>query len=78
MTLGSESPSGKCAKLHTVAASNNRDHPMRSLCYYLFVPHVYGCCSSRTSCSWWTTHSTHHQRRGCNTCWDLVFKSYDL
>ena len=29
--LRSESPSGKCAKLHTVAASNNRDHPTRSL-----------------------------------------------
>jgi len=24
--LRSESPSGMCAKLHTVAASNNRDH----------------------------------------------------
>jgi len=24
--LRSESPSGKCAKLHTVAASNNRDN----------------------------------------------------
>ena len=29
--LRSESPSGKCAKLDTVAASNNRDHPTRSL-----------------------------------------------
>ena len=29
--LRSESPSGKCAKLHTVAASNNRDHTTRSL-----------------------------------------------
>jgi len=26
-----ESPSRNCAKLHTVAASNNRDHPARSL-----------------------------------------------
>jgi len=26
-----ESPSGMCAKLHTVAASNNRHHPTRSL-----------------------------------------------
>ena len=34
--LWSESPSGKCAKLHTVTASNNRDHPTRSRC--LFVP----------------------------------------
>ena len=29
--LRSETPSGMCAKLHTVAASNNRDHPTRSL-----------------------------------------------
>jgi len=30
--LRSESPSGKCAKLLTVTASINRDHPTRSLC----------------------------------------------
>jgi len=29
-----ESPSGKCAKLHTVAASNNRDLTPRSLSAY--------------------------------------------
>jgi len=29
--LRSESPSCKCTKLHTVAASSNRDHPTRSL-----------------------------------------------
>jgi len=29
--LRSEIPSGMCAKLRTVAASNNRDHPPRSL-----------------------------------------------
>jgi len=39
--LRSESPSGKCAKLRTVAASNNRDHLTRSLYYCLFAPHVY-------------------------------------
>jgi len=38
--LRSESPSGKCAKLHTVAASNNRDHAPQSLCYCLFVPQI--------------------------------------
>jgi len=32
--LPSESPSSKCTKLHTVEASNNRDHPRRSLHYY--------------------------------------------
>jgi len=55
--LRSESPSGKCAKLHTVAANNNRDHAPRSLSYCLFAPRIYGCCSSRTSRSWWIAHS---------------------
>jgi len=32
--LRSESPSGKCAKHHTVAASNNRDHMPWSLFAY--------------------------------------------
>ena len=36
--LRSEIPSGMCAKLCTVAASNNRDHPTRSLYYCLFAP----------------------------------------
>jgi len=31
LLLRSEIPSGMCAKLRTVAASNNRDHPTRSL-----------------------------------------------
>ena len=39
----------KCAKLHTVAASNNRNDTPQSLYYCLFVPHIYGCYSSRTS-----------------------------
>jgi len=30
-----------CAKLRTVAASSNRDHPTRSLYYCLFAPHRY-------------------------------------
>ena len=29
------------AKLRTVAASNNRGHPTRSLYYCLFAPHTY-------------------------------------
>ena len=65
--LRSEIPSGMCAKLHTVAASDNRDHPTRSLCYCLFASRIYGCCSSRTFRSWWTTHSAQRQRRGCNS-----------
>jgi len=39
--LRSEIPSGMCAKLRTVATSNNRDHPTRSLYYCLFAPHAY-------------------------------------
>jgi len=42
IVLRSEIPSGMCAKLHTVAVSKNRDHPMRSLYYCLFAPHIYG------------------------------------
>ena len=38
--LRSEIPSGMCAELRTVAASNNRDHPTRSLYYCLFAPHT--------------------------------------
>ena len=41
LLLRSEIVSGMCAKLRTVAASNNRDHPTRSLCYGLFAPHIY-------------------------------------
>jgi len=46
----SEHQSGKCAKLHTVAASNNRDNSTRSL-INVFVPLSCGCYSSCTSCS---------------------------
>jgi len=41
ISLRSESPSGMCAKLCTVAACNNRVHPMRSLYYCLFAPVIY-------------------------------------
>ena len=40
--LRSERPNGMCAKLSTVAASNNRVHPTRSLYYCLFAPRIYG------------------------------------
>jgi len=43
--LQSESPSGISTKLHTAAASNNKDHPTRSLSYCLFTLHIYVCCS---------------------------------
>ena len=64
--LRSEIASGMCAMLRTVAASNNRDHPMRSLYYCLFAPHTYIFFSLRTSRLWWITQSTQHHRRGCN------------
>ena len=55
-----------CAKLRTVAASNNRDHA-RNLSYYcLLTLHIWWYYSSRTSRSWWITQSTQHHRRGCN------------
>jgi len=38
--LRSEIPSGICAKLRTVAASNNRVHMPWSLYYCLFAPHI--------------------------------------
>jgi len=41
VVLRSEIPSDMCAKFRTVAASNNRDHPTRSLYYCLFAPHTY-------------------------------------
>ena len=53
-------------KLHTVAASNNRDHPTRSLYHCLFTSHRLVCCSLRTSHSWWIALSMQHRLRGCN------------
>jgi len=64
--LRSEIPSGLCAKLRTVAASNNTDHASQSLLLLLArATHIY-CCSSLTSRSWWITQSTQCHRRGCN------------
>jgi len=40
LLLRSEIPSGMCAKLRTVAASNNRVHMPWSLYYCLFAPHI--------------------------------------
>jgi len=61
LLLRSEIPSGVCAKLRTVAESNNRDHA-RNLSYYcLLALHIWWCYSSCTSRS-----STQCHRRGCN------------
>ena len=65
--LRSEIPSSMCAKLRTVAASNNRDHA-RNLSYHcLLALHIWWFHSSRTSRSWWIIQSTQHYRRGCNS-----------
>jgi len=52
LVLRSKSSSGKCAKLHTVAASNNRDHPTRSLRYCLYKQHIFVCGSLHISRLW--------------------------
>ena len=79
MLLRLESPNGKCAKLRTVAASNNGDHAPPSL--LLLVRTTYRwCSSSRTSHSWWIANSTLLWRGDSNTllfsyltkyCWAL-------
>jgi len=61
-----ERPSSKCANLPTVALSNTEDHTSWSIYFCWFAPH--GCCSSRTSRSWWIAHSKQCWLRGCNTC----------
>ena len=67
LLLQSEIPSGICAKLRTVAASNNRDHASNLSYNCLLVLHIWWCYSSHTSRSWWITQSTQHHRSGCNT-----------
>ena len=62
-----ESLSGMCAKLHTVAARNNKDHMSWSLFYCLFMSHIYGCYSSHISRLWWIARSTPRQPRGWNS-----------
>jgi len=52
-----ESSSGKCAKLHIVAAGNSRNHTSCWFYFCFFAPYIYGCCSSHTFLSWWIAHS---------------------
>ena len=66
LALQSEIPSGMCAKLRTVAASNNRDHTHNLSYYCLLALHILWCYSSHTSRLWWITQSTQHHRKGCN------------
>jgi len=55
--LQSESPSGMCAKLHTVAASNNRVHPTRSLSSSPLANTIN--CSLASQALWEVTHQDH-------------------
>ena len=64
--MWSESPSGMCAKLHTVAASNNRDHMLRSLCYCLFAPRIYSAFLRAHSVRGEPRIPAQCQRSGCN------------
>jgi len=60
------SPSGMCAKLRTVVASNNRDHAPRSLYYCLFAPRIY-IEFLRAHPVRGESHSTPRHRRCCNS-----------
>jgi len=64
--LWSESPSGRCAKFHTVAASNNRVHPTRSFYYCLLAPHIYGVVLRAHSIRVEPRISAQRQRSDCN------------
>ena len=63
--LRSDIPSGMCAKLRTVVASNSRVHPTRPLYYGLFAPHIYGFVLRAHSVSGEPRISTQRQRSGC-------------
>jgi len=55
-----------CAKLRTVAASNNRDHLTRSLYYCLFAPHKYGVFLHAHPVRGESYILTQRYQRGCN------------
>ena len=59
-------PSGMCAKLCTVAASNKSSSAAITLLLLVRATYIY-CCSSHTSRLWWITQSTQRHQRGCNT-----------
>jgi len=65
--LRSKSPSSMCAKLHTVAASNNRVNMPWSLHYCLFVPHICGVVLRAHSIRGESRIQRNAIRRGCNT-----------
>jgi len=57
LVLQSEIPSGICAKLRTVATSNNRDHPIRSLWSSPFASTIN--CSPGSQALLRVTHQDH-------------------
>jgi len=66
LVLRSRSFSSAYAKLHTLAANNNRSHLTRSIYYCLFASCIFVYCSLCTSRLWWITH---FQR---NTNWEFA------
>ena len=59
-------PSGMCAKLHTVAASNHRDHAPQSHHYCLFAPRIYIVVLHAHSVRGEPRIPALRYRRGCN------------
>jgi len=68
-----ESLSSMCAKLRTVAASNNRALLTRSLYYCLFAPHIYGVVLRAYSVCGEPHISAQRQRSGCNNIPSFLF-----
>ena len=54
-----KTPSGKCAKLHTVAASNNRVHPTRPLSSSPLARTIYCSPGSQAVLEGWSLHQDH-------------------
>jgi len=65
-------PSGMCAKLRTVAASNNGDHASQTLYYCLFAPCIYIVFLRPHSVRGEPRVPTQRHRRGCNSIYMFV------
>jgi len=68
--LRSESPSGKSAKLCTVAASNNKDYTPRSLCCCLIAPRIYSVFLCAHSVRGELRNPAQRQQSGCNSAFN--------
>jgi len=55
-----------CKASHSVSKQQQRSPYAITLLLFVRATCIYGCCSSRTSRSWWITYSMQRQRRGCN------------